>query len=144
MDMTRTLRRFPMTFAPLALLVGPLGCGSDSPSTPVAEAPAVPTTVDGAATARPAVANTLPTPVDPATFPPMKPLPEPPAPFGQVDRDVQRTAGAVKDEARDAKGGVEKAVQDAKDEADRRAKALGNDARKAAEDALDNLLGSPK
>ena len=140
MDMIKTLRRFPMSIASLALLLGPLGCGSDSPSTPVAEVPALPYVKDDVATSQPS-------PVAPAPMPSTAGF-ETPGNLDQaartVDRDVQRTAGAIKDEARDAKGEVKKAIEDAKHEADHRTEALGNDARKAAEAALDNLLGNPK
>jgi hypothetical protein len=146
MDMIKTLRRFPMAFAPLALLLSPLGCGSDSPSTPVAEVPPpVPAAVDGAVATEPAPAS--PTAAQPAPMPPSAAV-EMPGNLDQaaksVDRDVRRAADDVKDEIRDAKGDVKKAVDHAKGEADREAKELRNDARQAAEKALDNLLGQPK
>ena len=45
MNRINPLRRFPMTFAALALLVSPFGCGSETHTTPVAETPAMPATL---------------------------------------------------------------------------------------------------
>jgi uncharacterized protein YjbJ (UPF0337 family) len=129
MNRINPLRRFPTSFAALALLLGPLGCGMETHETPVAETPAMPSTVDGAPT--------------------MQPTPAPSSvsldnDAAKVDREVQRTAGDVKEMVGDVKSDATKAVEGAESEAKKEAEKIKEDARKSAENALDNLLGAPK
>jgi uncharacterized protein YjbJ (UPF0337 family) len=132
MNMINPLRRFPMTFAALALLVSPLGCGSETHETPVAETPAMPSAVDGSATTTPAsIADIAPSQTrDPEA--------------GKIDEEVRRTAGDAKEVVGDVKGDVKNAVEGAEHKAEKEAKAIEEEARKEAEKALDNLLPSPK
>ena len=131
MDMTRTLRRFPMTFAPLTLLLGPLGCGSETPAPPTAAPlPAVPYVKDD-------VAETQPAPTTPAPMPSTATV-ETPASLDQaVDRDVHQTAAAVKDEVVDFRAGATRSANEAVDGA----KDLSEKARQDAETAANRIKG---
>ncbi len=140
MNRLRTLRR-SWTLATLALLVAPIGCGSDTPTTAETPATTPPVVVTDSR------AGFVPTPL------PGSPLDatEPPT----IDQAVRQTAGELKHKAhadaidakkevRDAEGDAKQAVNDLEDEAKRKARELEADARKSAEEALDRLLPSPK
>lgn len=164
MDMHQKFRRFPMMIASLALLVSPLGCHSDTPTTPVAEVPAqTPVVSDGPA---PTVASEAPAEVNQAAK--------------TLDQEVQRTETVVKDEVdnlksdatrtadsfkelggkarhdaeqaakdlknkvRNARSDVKKSVEGTKEEAERRIRAAEEEVKKSAENALESLLGNPK
>ena len=132
MNMINPLRRFPTTFAALALLVSPLGCFSETHTTPVAETPAMPATSDGGVvtSAMPSPEFVAPHAVDHEAI--------------KIDQEVHRTAGDVKEEAVDVKREAEGEVKKAGEAAEKDAKEIEEEARKAAEKALDNLLPNPK
>jgi uncharacterized protein YjbJ (UPF0337 family) len=127
MNRLNPLRLFPTSFTALALLLSPLGCGSETHETPIAETPALPATVDGSATMQPAPSSVT---IDPGV--------------AKVDREIERTAGDVKEMVGDVKSDARKAAESAEREVKKEGEAIKEDARKSAESALDNLLGTPK
>ncbi len=142
MKRLHTPRRFTMTLATLALLTVPFGCGtSDTPASTSADVPTPPAAV---ADAPPADPGAGPTPMAPGTGL------EPPT----VDQVRQKTveprptatqdAAEARKDVREAEGDVKKAVEDAEGEAKQKARAVEAEARKAADEALDKLLPSPK
>jgi hypothetical protein len=134
-----TTRRFSMTIATLGLLAVPIGCNSDAP------APTAPMVTAGdVAATQPA----SPPSTDPGTLGVLDP------PAQKIDQDVRQTAGAVKEEAVDLKGGVTQAVGEAEkaagqikgdlEQATRDAKGRVRDARLGVKKAVEGARGEAK
>ena len=127
--------RFSMSFAALALLVVPFGCGSETHTT--VEVPTPPTVV----------VEAPPVPISPSSAPA-----EMPGTFdqavrqtaGELKHDAEKDAADAKKEVRDAEGDVKRAVGEVEGEAKDKAKELEAEARKSAENELDRLLPPPK